>query len=101
MRTSDQINTMRLSEETAVQKAKEDLSKRLGVSLSDVRTVSVAKTDFPDMSLGAAASGEISAQMIATGWIIRLAVAGKGYEYRADKSHLRLVGFDGRNYVIS
>lgn len=92
---------MRLSEETAVQKAKEDLSRRLGVNLSEVHAQSVTKTDFPDMSLGAAASGEVSAQMIATGWIIKLAVAGKDYEYRADKSHLRLVGFDGRNFVIS
>ncbi len=91
---------MRLSEESAVQKAKGDLSRRLGISISDVKTDSVAKTDFPDMALGAGASGELAAQMIATGWIIKLSANGKRYEYRADKSHLRLVGFGGKNYVI-
>ena len=91
---------MRLSEETAVQKAKDDLARRIGVNPSDVRTESVTKTDFPDMALGAGAHGELAAQMIATGWIIKLSAGGKKYEYRADKSHLRLVGFGGRNYVI-
>lgn len=91
---------MRLNEETAVQKAKSDLSRRLGTAVDSIRTVSVVKTDFPDMSLGAGVSGELSAQMIATGWVIKLSAGGKGYEYRADKSHLRLVGFAGRNHVI-
>jgi hypothetical protein len=91
---------MRLSEETAVQKAKADLSRRLGISPGEVRTSSVSKSDFPDMALGAGVGGELSAQMIATGWVIKLTAAGKSYEYRADKSHLRLVGFAGKNYVI-
>ena len=91
---------MRLSEQTAVQKAIADLSHRLGVSESAIQTAAVVKPDFPDMSLGAGVSGEMSAQMIATGWLIKLSVAGKTYEYRADKSHLRLVGFAGKNFVI-
>jgi hypothetical protein len=52
------------------------------------------------MSLGAAAPGEMAAQMISTGWEIRLEASGREYEYRADKYQLRLVGFEGQNHII-
>jgi hypothetical protein len=91
---------MRLNEESAVQKARKDLAHRLGISEDEIKCVSVRKTDFPDMALGASVSGEISAQMISTGWLISLNANGKNYEYRADKFHLRLVDFNGKNYII-
>ena len=91
---------MKLSEDTAVQKAREDLARRLNIKETDVKSVSVTKTDFPDMALGASVGSEMSAQMISTGWQINLSANGKNYEYRADKYHLRLVGFNGKNYVI-
>lgn len=92
---------MKLSEDTAVQKAKTDLARRLNIKESEIKSVSVNKTDFPDMALGASVGGEMSAQMISTGWRISLNANGKNYEYRADKYHLRLVGFNGKNYVIN
>ena len=92
---------MKLSEDTAVQKAKADLASRLKIGEGEVKTNSVSKTEFPDMALGASVGGEMSAQMISTGWIIKLSANGKNYEYRADKYHLRLVGFNGKNYVIN
>jgi hypothetical protein len=52
------------------------------------------------MSLGAPVGGEMSAQMISSGWRIMLGSDGKDYEYRADKHQLRLHNFKGRNYVI-
>ena len=52
------------------------------------------------MSLGAATVGEMSAQMISSGWQIDLAANDKRYEYRADKYQLRLHNFNGANYVI-
>lgn len=91
---------MKYNRESAVERAKEDLAKRLKVKESDVKTASVHERDFPDMSLGAPASDEMSAQMISTGWVINLSAGGKSYEYRADKYQLRLLGFDGTNYVI-
>jgi len=91
---------MGFSEDTATSAAKRDLASRLGVSEGDVEQSSVVKTDFPDMSLGAPQDGELSAQMISTGWKIKLRAAGKEYEYRADKYQLRLHNFNGRNYVI-
>lgn len=91
---------MKFNQESAVQKAKTDLAKRLKVKESDIKTVSVSQKDFPDMSLGAPASDEMSAQMISTGWTINLSAEGKNYEYRGDKYQLRLCGFKGTNYVI-
>lgn len=91
---------MKLNRESAIQKAKTDLAKRLGVDENKVETVSVTDTDFPDMSLGAPTDDEMSAQMISTGWKINLAADNKNYEYRADKYQLRLRGFNGTNYII-
>jgi hypothetical protein len=92
---------MRFNKDSAVEKAKSDLAKRLGVKESEVKDVSVSETDFPDMSLGAPAADEMSAQMISTGWKINLSAGGKNYEYRADKYQLRLCGFKGTNHVIN
>ncbi len=91
---------MRLTKEKAVEMAKADLSKRLGVDTAEIEESSVSERDFPDMSLGAPADGELSAQMISSGWEIGLAVDKKNYEYRADKYQLRLHNFKGENFVI-
>ncbi|MGC2235549.1 MAG: hypothetical protein WA584_05285 [Pyrinomonadaceae bacterium] len=91
---------MSFTKESAVQEAKADLAKRLGISESDINEKSVEETDFPDMSLGAPAEDEMSAQMISSGWRINLSASGKDYEYRADKYQLRLRGFNGTNHII-
>ena len=91
---------MGFTKEDVTQAAKQDLADRLGVDAGSVKELSVTGRDFPDMSLGAPADGEMSAQMIATGWEIKLGAEGKTYEYRGDKYQLRLVDYDGRNYVI-
>ena len=91
---------MSFTKESAAEAAKRDLASRIGVSEGDIREISVDNTDFPDMSLGAATSGEMSAQMISSGWKIKLGANGDDYEYRADKYQLRLHNFKGKNYVI-
>jgi hypothetical protein len=91
---------MGFTKNDATEAAKRDLAGRLGAKESEVEEVSVTDKDFPDMSLGAPVDGEMSAQMISTGWEIKLAVDGETYEYRADKYHLRLVDFDGQNFVV-
>lgn len=91
---------MGFTKESAVERAKQDLANRLKISESDITEGDVAKVDFPDMSLGAPANGEMSAQMISTGWRINLNAKGKDYEYRADKYQLRLKDADGNNHVI-
>lgn len=91
---------MSFTKEEATEAAKSDLGRRTGVDAADIEEVSVTKKEFPDMSLGAPADGEMAAQLISTGWEIVLGVDGKSYEYRADKYQLRLVDFDGQNHVI-
>jgi len=91
---------MKFSKETATERAKKDLSDRLDIDVSEVATASISEKEFSDMSLGSPAEGEMAAQMIASGWTIKLAAAGKDYEYRADKYQLRLHNFKGANYVI-
>ncbi len=91
---------MSFTKESAVQEAKTDLAKRLGISESDVKESSVEDADFPDMSLGAAVEDEMSAQMISSGWRINLSAGGEDYEYRADKYQLRLRGFNGTNHIV-
>jgi hypothetical protein len=85
---------------SAVELAKNDLAKRLRIKPDAVKEFGVSDREFPDMALGAPEKGEMSAQMISSGWQIRLNAAGKTYEYRADKYHVRLHNFKGANYVI-
>jgi hypothetical protein len=92
---------MGFTRESAVERAKQDLAARLRVEESEISEGSIEKVDFPNMSLGAPTDGEMSAQMISTGWRIPLSAAGREYEYRADKYQLRLKDFDGTNHVIA
>jgi hypothetical protein len=91
---------MALSKEESVSRARADLAKRLGVSESEIKEESVEHADFPDLALGAPVEDEMSGQMIASGWRIRLSAAGSKYEYRADKNQLRLYNYKGSNYKI-
>ena len=92
---------MSFTKETAAEAAKEDLAGRLNLKKGNIKVVSVDEVEFPEMSLGAAARGEIAAQMISSGWRIKLEADQRNYEYRADKYQLRLHNFKGKNYVIT
>lgn len=91
---------MSFTRETAVARAKADLAARLNIAESDIAEREVGEREFPNMSLGAPTEGEFAAQMIAYGWVITLDAIGAVYEYRADKYQLRLVNFNGTNYVV-
>ena len=91
---------MGFTKNEAIEAARQDLAKRLGVDEDSVEEVSVIDKDFPDMALGAPVEDEMAAQMISTGWQIELDADGETYEYRADKFHLRLVDFEGQNFVV-
>ncbi len=91
---------MSFTKESAAERAKEDLADRLKIDKGDIDVVSTTDKEFPDMSLGAPAEDEVSAQMIASGWIIKLSAEGKAYEYRADKYQIRLCNYNGSNHVV-
>lgn len=91
---------MKMSRESATKKAVQDLSSRLGIGEDEIAVANAEDTEFRDMSLGAAASGEVASQMISYGWTITLSANGKSYEYRGDKYQLRLFNFNGGNHLI-
>jgi len=91
---------MAISKADAIEKARHDLAQRLKIDASAIKEQSVEDDDFPDMALGAAEDGEMSGQMITSGWRIRLGANGQNYEYRADKNQVRLYGFKGKNYKV-
>lgn len=91
---------MALSKEDAIQKARQDLAQRLGLSESDIETQAVETADFPDTALGASGEDEMSGQMITPGWRIRLGTRDQTFEYRANQHQVRLHNFKGTNYRI-
>jgi hypothetical protein len=91
---------MSFSKESAVQKAKIDLARRLGVTGPQIQVVSSRDKDFPNASLGAPVNSEMSLQMIVSGWQIVLSANGKNYEYRADRQQIRAVNFNGTNDLV-
>lgn len=92
---------MSFTKESSTTRAIADLAKRLDLDEGDVTEKGVSDKDFPDMSLGAPEDGEMSAQMISSGWTITLGAGGKSYEYRADKYQLRLHNFEGGNHIVA
>ena len=91
---------MSFTKESAVERAKKDLAERLKIAESEIETVSAGEKEFSDMSLGAPAEDEMSAQMISSGWSINLRAKGEKFDYRADKYQLRLRGYNGTNHII-
>ena len=91
---------MSISKQDAVEQARKDLARRLNVDASAIKEESVEDDDFPDMALGAAEDGEMSGQMITSGWRIRLGTGGQNYEYRADQNQVRLYKYKGKNYRV-
>ena len=90
---------MAFTKAEAVERARQDLAQRAHVSESAIEE-SVEDAEFPDMALGAAASDEMSGQMITRGWRIRLKANRQTFEYRANRHQLRLYNYKGGNYKI-
>ena len=88
------------TKEDAVEKARKDLAQRLKLNENDIKEKSVENANFPDTALGASTDDEMSGQMLTSGWRIHLEGGGQTFEYRADKSQLRLFSFKGKNYKI-
>lgn len=91
---------MALSKEDALERARADLAKRLGIAEDEIKEDSIEPADFPDMALGAGEEGEMSGQMITPGWRIRLHAQGGTHEYRANRNQVRLYKFKGANYRL-
>jgi hypothetical protein len=73
-----------------VQIAKEDLARRLDLSLSEILVISVEAVDWPDTSLGCPQPGMMYAQVITPGYLIVLEAEGQTYEYHSGGEQLLL-----------
>ena len=92
---------MSFNQESAVERAKQDLAHRLGITETEIEVDSVDEKEFSDMCLGVPVEDEMCAQMIASGWQISLKANGLNYDYRADKYQVRLRDFNGKSYVVT
>ena len=75
----------------------DDARSRIGAN-AEMQTIVV--TEFPNSALGAPRAGEMSAQMMTSGWTVRIAADGRSLEYRANTRHIRLVGGEEGNLVV-
>jgi hypothetical protein len=91
---------MTFTKDDLIKRARRDLAQRLSVSEDTIKTDSVDEVEFPDMALGAPVDGEMSGQMLTSGWRIRLNAGGQSYEYRANENQIRLFNYEGANYKI-
>ena len=92
--------SMVADDNVTLDRARQDLAQRLGISKDNVVLKSVEPVEFPDASLGAPIEDEMSAQVITPGWRITLKANDKNYEYRATARQLRLLNFNGENHRV-
>jgi hypothetical protein len=64
--------------------AKNDLAKRLNISIDQVHVVKIENVDWPDSSLGYPEKGMMYAQVITPGFRIILKAGDRLYEYHSD-----------------
>ncbi len=73
-----------------VQKAREDLAGRLGISIDSIAVVKTQAAEWRDSSLGCPEKGMFYMQVITPGYVIVLQAQGKSYEYHAGLSNVVL-----------
>ncbi|MCJ7621732.1 MAG: hypothetical protein MUP64_16130 [Anaerolineae bacterium] len=69
-----------------VQMAKEDLARKLDLSISEISVISVESVDWSDTSLGCPQPGMMYAQVITPGFLIVLEAMGQTYDYHTDEN---------------
>ncbi len=69
-----------------VTQAKQDLAKRLSVNPNDIELVSFQPMTWPDSSLGCPQPGMLYTQALVEGYLIRLRVSGRVYEYHGSRT---------------
>lgn len=90
----------KLTKDDAIHIAVQDAASRLGIPHAQIRVEAAVDSTFPNSALGAERSGEMALAVMTPGWKITLATGSSALEYRAAKTQVRLVGFQGRNHLI-
>jgi|SRR3990167_611476 len=71
-------------------KAKENLSKRMGIDFTEIKTIKAEKRNFSDTSLGCPQKNRFYAQVITEGYIIILKAQNREFDYRAGSKEVRI-----------
>lgn len=77
--------------EYLVNRAKEDLSLRIGVSKNNIKTLSCQENIFSDHTLGTSGPGEIYNQQPTKGYVIILSHNDSEYRYHGNENNLFLI----------
>lgn len=77
-------NPARPDPQLLIDKAKEDLARRLSISVEEIELVEIDQVLWPDASLGCPQAGQVYAQVQNAGYQIRLAHDGDEFEYHAN-----------------
>ena len=78
--------------EGVVQKATEDLARRVGTEIGAVRVERAEPRDWPDTSLGCPEPGRAYAQVITPGYRLVLVVGSQTYVYHTSSTEARPCG---------
>jgi hypothetical protein len=68
-----------------IEKAKDDLTKRLSITATEINVAKAAEVTWPDSSLGCPQEGMLYAQILTPGYLILLEYANNLYEYHAGR----------------
>jgi hypothetical protein len=71
------------AQERVLEQAREDLAARLSVEKGRIELVEMRRVTWPDGSLGCPRPGMAYTQMLQDGWLIRLKVGDRIYEYHS------------------
>ena len=71
--------------QSLVEKAKDDLAKRLSISVTQIRLVEAKEVVWPDSSLGCPQEGMMYAQVLTDGYLVLLEANGQVYEYHTSR----------------
>jgi hypothetical protein len=68
-----------------IEKVKEDLAKRLSISMAEINVAEASEVIWPDSSLGCPKKGMAYLEVLTPGYLILLEDANNQYEYHAGK----------------
>jgi hypothetical protein len=77
-----------------------DAATRLGVAEPAVSIVAVEPVTYPNAALGAPREGEMSFDVLTSGWAFWLTAGETNLEYRADRRQVRLYKYRGHNHLV-
>jgi hypothetical protein len=72
--------------QSLIEKIKEDLAKRLSITMAEIKVLESSEVVWPDSSLGCPQKGMAYLQVLTPGYLILLEYANHQYEYHAGLS---------------